>query len=274
VRYQGVTKTALISLCLAILPWSALAKPGSQPKAPTPGHAPLHGADKQLGTPTKNGGIDITSSTLRAVLHPAALGASSSDPKAVTAGHDPMEIQLVSAPKHALKTKIGTVKSLGPAFATKVEVDGTKGSIVLAGKLPADFELDLGHKLVTIAVFEAPTSNAKADKPSVAVFPSIVGLESAPKKGKQPGAKMEPYLAFGLPIVGKTKALFDFDKPLTSVKDSAVSTKGASAAGKDDLGFFASKRIYIGPATATKDGVLGLIAAKGTLTEIGFGIVE
>ena len=272
-RSRGVSKTALISLAVALLPWSALAKPSPANKARAPAHASLHGADKQLASPAKAGGLDIAADDLRAILHPAALVATT-DPKAVAAGHNPMEIRLVKSPKRKLKTKLGRVKSVGPAFATKVKVDGTKGAIVLAGKLPEGFELKDGQRIVTIAVFDAPESEPKAQsgEPSiVGVFPSIVGKKATTGSGNE---AMEPFLAFGRPLTAKDKAIFDFGKPLASLDAPVISMKTPKTASEDDLGFFAAKRIYLGPASVSEDGVLGLVAAKGTLTEVGFGVIE
>lgn len=257
---------------------------------------------KDLVVPTKSRGVDITAPYLRAIMHPAALTASTTDPKAVAAGHDPMEIRLVTAPKRTLKTKLGTVKSLGPAFAMNEEIDGTKGAIALVGKPPKDFELNQGQRLVTIAVFDVPKTKMpkrKRTKPSAAVFPSIVGFEDPIISVKGLLTKFEdpiisfedPIISFDNPIIAREPGLFDFEDPIISFDNpiialGAIGTKVGKLPGKAPakmvkgdldpmaLGFMASPSVYIGPASMTAEGMLGLVAAKGTLVEIGFGIVE
>lgn len=248
---------------------------------------------KDIVVPTTSRGVDITAPGLRAVLHPAALATSS-------AGHDPMEIRLVTAPKRKVKTKLGTVKSLGPAISTKVTIDGTKGGIVLAGKPPKGLELKKGQTLVTIAVFEVPkTKSATATKPSVAVFPSIVGFEDPVISVKGPLTKFDvplvgfedPIISFENPIIALDPGLFDFDNPIIAFDNpiialGAIGTKVGKLPGKAPvtmvkgdldpmaLGFMGSPGVYVGPASMTAEGMFGLVAAKGTLTELGFGVMD
>ena len=126
------------------------------------------------------------------------------------------------------------------------------------------------------------------------MFPSIVGFETPIIWIKGPLTKFEhplagfdkPLISFDNPITSLESGLFDFDNPITSLEDPIISlgatgTKAAKLPSKAPatsdamaLGFMASPGVYVGPASMTAEGMLGLVAANGTLTEIGFGVLE
>ena len=210
-------------------------------------------------------GVDLVAGPIRMVIHPLA----------VTAGHDPMEIRAVNNPKgKTLKTKAGKIEPIGPSVQAKLNVDGTRRALVLAAKTPKTLKLKPGQRLVVLATFASNQKTARS-------------ASKTAKIGKPVGTFENPIISASDRIVADA-GLFSFEDPVISFEDPVIVVEKGKSRGKRSkaaatpsspsatLGFHTNSptgSVYIGPASLSADGMVGLIASKGTLKEVRFGVL-